>query len=142
MGINLNSDFVWWSTQTDAPSSPKKVVPGHKDLLNSMLLDGQNLWFTSETGIFVLSYDNHSTQRVKSSHTLAVDRLSQNGHSIYASGFDKVISRFPVGDNFTEQAKITLPNKALKMSADNDNLYVLNHQQEIQILESRDLTIK
>lgn len=61
MGINLNSDFVWWSTQTDAPSTPKKVVPGHKDLLNSMLLDGQNLWFTSETGIFVLSYDNHST---------------------------------------------------------------------------------
>jgi hypothetical protein len=78
-----------------------------------MLLEGQNLWYTSETGIFVLSHADSSIKRVKSSHILAVDRLAQNKHSIYASGFDKVVSRFEIGGENTEAAKVTLPNKAL-----------------------------
>ena len=71
------------------------------------------MWYTSETGIFVLSYDEQSIKRVKSSHTLAVDRLTQNKHSVYASGFDKVVSKFEIGGENIETAKITIPNKAL-----------------------------
>jgi hypothetical protein len=62
-----------------------------------MLIEGKNLWYTSETGIFVLSLADNSISRVKSSHTLAIDRLAQNKHSIYASGFDKVVARFELG---------------------------------------------
>ncbi len=89
------------------------------------------MWYTSETGIFVLSYADNSIKRVKSSHSLAVDRLSQNKHSVYASGFDKVVSRFEIGGENTEAAKVTLPNKALQITADDDHVYILNHQQEI-----------
>jgi len=73
---------------------------------------------------------------------LAIDRLAQNKHSIYASGYDKIVSRFEIGGDYSEKAKVTLPNKALQITADDDHVYILNHQQEISILEPRDLSIK
>lgn len=142
LGINLNSDFVWWKTDTDAPLTPKGVAPRHKDLLGAMIIEGQNLWYTSEMYIFVLSYTNFQINRIKSSHTLGVDRLALNAHSVYASGFDKVVSRFEIGSDHSEAAKVTLPNKALSIVADNTFLYVLNHASEIQLLDARDLTTK
>lgn len=97
----MQSDWVWWKTSGGLPST----VPGHKDLLNTVLLDGKNLWYTSETGIFVLNRDLESIRKVKSSHTLAVDRLAKNNHSVYASGFDKVVVRLVEEGEITEKAK-------------------------------------
>lgn len=142
LGINLNSDFVWWHTSEGSPSTPIKVVPGHKDLLNSVLLEGKNLWYTSETGIFVISKADNVIRRVKSSHTLAVDRLAKNKHSVYASGFDKVVVRLELSGDNLEKVKATLPNKALQIKANDDHLFVLNYQQELQILDAQTLAIK
>lgn len=100
------------------------------------------MWYTSESGIFVFNYDNHWVSRAKSSHTLGVDRLVANKLAVFASGFDKVVSKFEIGGNHEEVAKITLPNKAMVLAADDDQLYVLNHSSEVSILDARDLSTK
>jgi len=54
--------------------------------------------------------------------------LAKNKHSVYASGFDKVIVRLEgEGDN-SEKAKTTLPNKALQIKANDENLFLINYQ--------------
>jgi hypothetical protein len=47
-----------------------------------------------------------------------------------------------VGGNHEEVAKITLPNKAMVLAADDQYLYVLNHSSEVSILNASDLSTK
>jgi hypothetical protein len=47
-----------------------------------------------------------------------------------------------IGESYEEVAKITLPNKAMVLAADDNYLYILTHSSELSILDTRDLSTK
>jgi len=136
MAVRLNGDIVFWST--DGVFS---VEYGHKDTLGSAVPDseGKNLWYTSETNIFIITKDEKKTKLIASSHTLGVDRLTANKWAVFSSGFDKLLCRF---EDEKETQKTVLPNKLICLEADEDSVYGLTVNSDVLVVDARTLEIK
>jgi hypothetical protein len=90
-------------------------------MLGALLPVGKSIWYTSENNIFRVS-EEHKINNIPASHQQSCDRLSANSWAVFSSGFDKLLCRF---EDEKEVQKVTLPNKALCLTADESQVYVL-----------------
>lgn len=58
---------------------------------------------------------------------------------MYSAGFDKFLCRF---EEEKEVVKVTLPNKALCLTANDTHVFVLTVSSDVLIIDARDLTVK
>jgi hypothetical protein len=65
--------------------------------------------------------------------------LTSNSWAAFSSGLDKQLTKF---ENDTEVAKITLPNAALCLTANENHIFVLTFSSDVLIIDARDLSIK
>jgi len=134
LAVNLSGDICRWANDGSDFSSKQR----HKDLLGALLPVGKAIWYTSENSIFRVSED-HQIVHIPASHKQTCDRLSANSWAVFSSGFDKLLCRF---EDEKEVQQVTLPNKALCMSADENHVYVLTFSSDLLIIDGRNLSIK
>lgn len=133
--VGLSGEFTEWS------DSGMKKTQRHKDFIDAMVFRGANIWFTSEGLVYRMDTAENSIHKIKSSHTLSADNIASNSDSVFSTGFDKSLLKYSAEEN-KEVAKMMLPNKALTMTASDEHVYVLCMNNEIVVINAKDLSIK
>jgi WD40 repeat protein len=136
VGATLGGDVRIWNKEAEASVSLYKRHTGQ--IYGLMPYNDHHILYLSGNSVFIwdTKADLTEVKEIDGVHSQRIDILTKNSHSFYTSSLDEAIARY---ENEEMACKVTLPHKAMAVSAQEDHLWVLTSGNSVLKLDAKTL---